>query len=179
MLSVALLLHAGSADFSTPYGYNTNLMVYGPGGYRFMDYVKFGLPLQFICAFFSIGVILTLDMWWIWALFTLALDVVAVAILVLVSKRRHGRKRRIADVPLDTLTPTRTDDDRSDEDTAFDDAAGRREGPAKLAFPRLGRMWPGRSSRPSKSLASGRAASSSEPEPDSSTVTLLDPTTSL
>eukprot|EP00001_Collodictyon_triciliatum_P077104 13657_4 len=39
---------AGSAAFSTPIGYQTNLMVLGPGGYSFGDFVKFGMPLQII-----------------------------------------------------------------------------------------------------------------------------------
>lgn len=39
---------AGSKTFLTPIGYQTNLMVYGPGGYTFKDYFKFGFPLTAI-----------------------------------------------------------------------------------------------------------------------------------
>lgn len=34
---------ASSADFITPFGYQTNLMVFGPGGYKFADYIRYGI----------------------------------------------------------------------------------------------------------------------------------------
>lgn len=43
------IMVAASAGFATPIGYQTNLMVYGPGGYRFGDYFRLGIPLDILC----------------------------------------------------------------------------------------------------------------------------------
>ncbi len=48
---------AASTAFLTPMGYQTNTMVYGPGGYRFMDYVRAGAPLKLICIILSVWLI--------------------------------------------------------------------------------------------------------------------------
>ncbi len=46
---VLAVAYGATANFSTPVGYQTNLMVYGPGGYRFGDYFRIGAPLSLIC----------------------------------------------------------------------------------------------------------------------------------
>ncbi len=45
---VVIVMVGASAGFITPIGYQTNLMVYGPGGYRWIDYIRFGTPLSIV-----------------------------------------------------------------------------------------------------------------------------------
>jgi di/tricarboxylate transporter len=52
--AIAIMM-AASASFSTPIGYQTNLMVYGPGGYRFTDYFRVGIPLNLLLAVVTIS----------------------------------------------------------------------------------------------------------------------------
>ncbi|MFC7075036.1 SLC13 family permease [Haloarcula halophila] len=60
---VLAVTFAASTAFMTPVGYQTNLLVYGPGGYRFSDYLKVGAPLQAVFA-----VVTTLGIAYFWGL---------------------------------------------------------------------------------------------------------------
>lgn len=60
-LAIAL---AGCAEFMTPYGYQTNLMVYGPGGYKFRDYIKIGWGLSLIYFIVAVSILgFVYDLW--------------------------------------------------------------------------------------------------------------------
>jgi di/tricarboxylate transporter len=48
---------AASCGFATPLGYQTHMMVYGPGGYRFSDFVRIGLPLDVLCGVVTVALV--------------------------------------------------------------------------------------------------------------------------
>ena len=60
---VFAIMMAASASFATPLGYQTNLMVYGPGNYRFTDFIKVGVPMNIFMGIISVSCI-----YWIWPL---------------------------------------------------------------------------------------------------------------
>jgi di/tricarboxylate transporter len=54
---ILIVSFAAAANFLTPIGYQTNLMVYGPGGYSFRDYFKIGLPLTVLYMIVAVTVL--------------------------------------------------------------------------------------------------------------------------
>ncbi len=58
---VVAVMFSATVAFATPIGYQTHLMVYGPGGYKFSDFVKVGVPLDIIT---GIVACLTIPLFW-------------------------------------------------------------------------------------------------------------------
>jgi di/tricarboxylate transporter len=54
---ILIVAFAGAANFITPIGYQTNLMVYGPGGYAFKDFMKIGLPLTVLYGITAVSIL--------------------------------------------------------------------------------------------------------------------------
>jgi di/tricarboxylate transporter len=54
---VLTVAYAAAANFMTPVGYQTNLMVYGPGGYSFKDFFKIGFPLTIIYMIVAVSIL--------------------------------------------------------------------------------------------------------------------------
>ena len=90
------LMLAASASFMSPFGYQTNLLIFGPGGYKVKDFLKIGTPMQLILWIFT-TLILTnpLGVWWPSWVGTFVVFIAAVAVLVFPSTIRNLRHRKV------------------------------------------------------------------------------------
>jgi hypothetical protein len=96
-LKMSIIVMLASSDYMTSFGYQTNLMVCAPGGYRNVDFLKFGGPLQFILFLSGVALVSTGSPWYVSWIITLLLFVVVAAarlsngaIFNSISKRRKG-----------------------------------------------------------------------------------------
>ena len=94
------LMLSASASFMSPFGYQTNLLIFGPGGYKFTDFLKIGTPMQLILWIFTTVILANpLGVWWPSWIGTLAVFIISVVILVCPSAvgdlrrfKREGKK---------------------------------------------------------------------------------------
>jgi di/tricarboxylate transporter len=92
LLMAYCLMLSASASFMSPFGYQTNLLIYGPGGYKVVDFLKIGTPLQLILWIFT-TLILTnpLGVWWPSWVGTGVMFIIVVAALIFPSTIRNLR----------------------------------------------------------------------------------------
>eukprot|EP00899_Mesostigma_viride_P015566 jgi/Mesvir1/2400/Mv22142-RA.1 len=73
---ILITLMLSASDYITPIGYQTNMMVFGPGGYRFSDYTKFGGALQVWLLIVAIPLIIWKKYWYIFTIGFVAANLV-------------------------------------------------------------------------------------------------------
>jgi len=80
LMSFTLMLGA-SASFMSPFGYTTNLLIYGPGGYKYVDFLRIGTPMQIILWILTVVFIILESQWYIsWIVTGAALVVSSIAL---------------------------------------------------------------------------------------------------
>lgn len=90
-----VLMLASSAGLMTPTGSPTNLMVYGPGGYRFTDYMIYGGPMQVWLLCITVGVTISLKWWWLWWSLLVIFTVCAIPFLATLQWNRFDNQMAV------------------------------------------------------------------------------------
>ena len=91
LMAFAIML-AASAAFMTPFGYQTNLMVMGPGGYSTSDFLIFGTPMQLVLTVVTTISLVTPAWYLVWLAALVVLVVVSVFRYLTERKRSPGKK---------------------------------------------------------------------------------------
>ena len=82
LMSYNLML-AASASFMSPFGYTTNLLIYGPGGYKVKDFVYMGTPLQVVLWILTTLILSNETVpWWVAWLWTFGVFILTCTIFV-------------------------------------------------------------------------------------------------
>ena len=101
LMSYCVMLGA-SASFMSPFGYTTNLLIYGPGGYTYADFIRIGTPMQIILWIFSIA-LLSIEQWYIGWTFS-----IVIFVIILVSRMSSSL------ITCKTLEQKRSDEPKHD-----------------------------------------------------------------
>jgi Sodium:sulfate symporter transmembrane region len=112
LMSLALML-AASANFMSPYAYTTNLLVFGPGKYKYKDFLYFGTPMH-VVLWISATAIMTVSPWynsWIVA-GALFLSVAFIRVFYAAIKSLYGSKEEVQ--PLSQKSPSSGANERLD-----------------------------------------------------------------
>jgi len=102
LMAYTLMLGA-SASFMSPFGYTTNLLIYGPGGYKTMDFVRFGTPMQIVLWVLSTAFLSVVEPWYVSWLATFAILIIVLAVRsssaadVLLARNLRARRRERKD----------------------------------------------------------------------------------
>jgi di/tricarboxylate transporter len=90
IMSYCVML-AASASFMSPYGYTTNLLVYGPGGYKYKDFLLVGTPMQIVLWILSITLLVSSSLWYLsWIITSVVLILVAALRMTDISSKLFG-----------------------------------------------------------------------------------------
>jgi di/tricarboxylate transporter len=92
VLMAFTLMYGASASFMTPFGYQTNLLVYGPGGYKTKDFLVFGTPLQIVLWIATTAIMTVIRPWYISWIGSTIILVIAIIIRVIPLKKLFGKE---------------------------------------------------------------------------------------